>query len=86
MPLDLFLKTQSWHLCSQNMKSVETQLGTEREIREKITNHLIRRRLANIHVLDCPLRICRKDDLKKKKKLLASACFCENGQLERIAF
>ena len=40
----------------------------------------------NIHVIHCPLQICRKDDCFFLKKLLASACFCENGQLERKAF
>ena len=62
------------------MKSVETQLGKEREIREKITNHLIRRRLENIHVLDCPLRICRKDDLKKKKNCWLQLVFVRMGR------
>lgn len=50
------------------MKSVETQLGKEKEIRKKITNHLIIRQLVNIHTLDCPLQGCRKDDYLKKKK------------------
>lgn len=58
---------EKWHLCSWNMKSVETQLGKEREIRKKITNHLIIRQLMNILILDCPLQVCRKDSYWKKK-------------------
>lgn len=56
------------------MKSVETQLGKERKIRQKIANHLIIRQLMHIHILDCPLQVCRKDG-SEKRKVLVSACF-----------
>lgn len=70
---------EKWHLCSWNMKSVETQLGKEREIRKKITNHLIIRQLMNILILDCPLQVCRKDSYWKKKKCWFQHAFVRVG-------
>lgn len=57
-------------------------------MRKKITNHLIIRQLVNIHILDCPLQICRKYDFFFFLKVLVSACFCENRlwQLGRKVF